>query len=112
LYNIGWSSGSEEKLAYQMETDPFIWSRVFTLTSNFPELTARVARAPLVFFEPLEERTIEIRRGGATPLRGGSVMTQDKNTKRRPWPPKKADLEALIEEAEWLEAYRHWARVV
>ena len=98
-------------------------------------------------------------------------MTRGKNTKRRPWPPKKADLEALIEEAivdagsrssapeilgvaatveridmtddeqivaicrrgpsrqaipildlplpdplpagaEWIEAYRHWARVV
>ncbi len=26
-------------------------------------------------------------------------MTRGKNTKRRPWPPKKADLEALIEEA-------------
>jgi len=26
-------------------------------------------------------------------------MTGGKNTKRRPWPPKKADLEALIEEA-------------
>jgi hypothetical protein len=26
-------------------------------------------------------------------------MTRGKNTKRRPWPPKKAALEALIEEA-------------
>ena len=26
-------------------------------------------------------------------------MTRGENTKRRPWPPKKADLEALIEEA-------------
>jgi hypothetical protein len=26
-------------------------------------------------------------------------MTRGKDTKRRPWPPKKADLEALIEEA-------------